>query len=60
MSLRQPLKRYKFVYQTRFNDEHMYKKILYACSSHSAWVKFNNYCNRANINLEAADIMEVA
>lgn len=60
MALRSPLKRFKFVYQTRFNEDIDYKKILYASTSALAWTKFNNYCQEHNIVLHDAsqEVME--
>jgi len=60
MALRKPLRRFKFIYQTRFNEDHDYKKILYASTSQSAWHKFNNYCEEHNIVLHDAlvELME--
>jgi len=56
MTKRQPLRRFKFVYQTRFNEDHDYKKILYASTTQLAWTKFNNHCNEHNIVLHDASV----
>lgn len=56
MALRKPLKRYKFTYTTRFNEDTNYTKILYASSLPASWSKFNIYCEDANIELEDASV----
>lgn len=54
-----PLKRFKVIYQTRLNDDHEYKKIIYASTTKTAWIKFNAYCESSNIVLQDA-LIELA
>lgn len=56
MTTRSPLKRFKFTYQTQFNEDHDYKKILYASTSTLAWTKFNNYIHEHNIIIHDASL----
>ena len=56
MAQRSPLKRFKFTYQTQFNEENNYTKSLYATSSLTAWSKFNNYISEHNIVLHDASV----
>lgn len=56
MAKQSPLKRFKFTYQTQFNEEHDYKKILYASTSTSAWTKFNNFITSHNIKVHDASL----
>ena len=56
MAQKNPLKRFKFTYQTQFNEDHDYFKSLYATSSIMAWSKFNNYISEHNIVLHDASV----
>lgn len=56
MARRNPLKRFKFTYQTQFNEDYDYKKILYASTSILAWIKFNSYINEHGIKIQDASV----
>jgi len=56
MAKQSPLKRFKFTYQTKFNEGFDYTKVLYASTSTSDWSKFNIYIHDHNIKVHDASL----